>query len=130
MEWFYPVTRLVKRGLYDPNMKSTKPDPGEKVYFYQEIQLDTSMPPTLILGRVTNRFRGGECTGLRRTAICSIAGSCLDPQVLIALWLVFPANFTYIQQSITYFRERIPLMDRGLWGNRASLRRWRNSTQG
>jgi hypothetical protein len=35
-EWFWPLSRLVKRGLYDYNMKPQPLDPKERVYFYQE----------------------------------------------------------------------------------------------
>jgi hypothetical protein len=36
VEWFYPLTRLVKRGLLDANGKKEPLDPKEKIYFYQE----------------------------------------------------------------------------------------------
>jgi hypothetical protein len=35
-EWFWPLSRLVKRGLYDYNMQPQPIDPKERVYFYQE----------------------------------------------------------------------------------------------
>jgi hypothetical protein len=35
-EWFWPLSRLVKRGLYDANMEPQPIDPKERVYFYQE----------------------------------------------------------------------------------------------
>ena len=35
-EWFWPLSRLVKRGLYDFNMEPQPLDPKERVYFYQE----------------------------------------------------------------------------------------------
>lgn len=35
-EWFWPLSRLVKRGLYNYNMKPQPLDPKERVYFYQE----------------------------------------------------------------------------------------------
>jgi hypothetical protein len=35
-EWFWPLSRLVKRGLYDYNMEPQPLDPKERVYFYQE----------------------------------------------------------------------------------------------
>jgi hypothetical protein len=35
-EWFWPLSRLVKRGLYDANMEPQPLDPKERVYFYQE----------------------------------------------------------------------------------------------
>jgi hypothetical protein len=35
-EWFWPLSRLVKRGLHDYNMKPQPLDPKERVYFYQE----------------------------------------------------------------------------------------------
>jgi hypothetical protein len=36
VEWFYPLTRLVKRGLFDANGKQEILDPKDKIYFYQE----------------------------------------------------------------------------------------------
>lgn len=35
-EWFFPLTRLVKRGLYDSNGDPQPLDESENVYFYQE----------------------------------------------------------------------------------------------
>jgi len=36
VEWFYPFTRLAKRGRYDTSGNIQKLDPNEKVYFFQE----------------------------------------------------------------------------------------------
>ena len=36
VEWFYPLTRLVKRGIVDADGKEQPLDPKEHVYFYQE----------------------------------------------------------------------------------------------
>lgn len=36
VEWFYPITRLVKRGLFDASGNKEPVDPNEKIYFYQE----------------------------------------------------------------------------------------------
>ena len=36
VEWFYPFTRLVKRGRFDASGNPQPIDPSEKVYFYQE----------------------------------------------------------------------------------------------
>jgi hypothetical protein len=35
-EWFYPLSRLVKRGRYDEDGHPQLLDPEEKIYFYQE----------------------------------------------------------------------------------------------
>jgi membrane-bound metal-dependent hydrolase YbcI (DUF457 family) len=35
-EWFWPLSRRVKRGLYDANMEPQPLDPNERIYFYQE----------------------------------------------------------------------------------------------
>jgi membrane-bound metal-dependent hydrolase YbcI (DUF457 family) len=35
-EWFWPLSRWVKRGLYDANMAPQPLDPNERVYFYRE----------------------------------------------------------------------------------------------
>ena len=36
VEWFYPFTRMVKRGTYDANGNVQTSSPKERVYFYQE----------------------------------------------------------------------------------------------
>ncbi len=36
VEWFYPITRLVKRGMYDSQGNPRPTDPDKHVYFYQE----------------------------------------------------------------------------------------------
>src|SRR5438270_6873207 len=36
VEWFYPFTRLAKRGRYDAQGNEEPLDPTENVYFYQE----------------------------------------------------------------------------------------------
>ncbi len=36
VEWFFPATRFVKRGLYDASGGERPPDPGRRLYFYQE----------------------------------------------------------------------------------------------
>jgi len=36
-EWFFPLSRRVKRGMYDANMEPAKQlDPNERIYFYHE----------------------------------------------------------------------------------------------
>ncbi len=35
-EWFFPLTRRVKRGIYNANMEPQPLDPNEQIYFYQE----------------------------------------------------------------------------------------------
>jgi len=35
-EWFWPLSRLVKRGLYNYNLEPQPLDPKQRVYFYQE----------------------------------------------------------------------------------------------
>jgi hypothetical protein len=36
VEWFYPITRLVKRGMYDSQGNPQPSDPKKHIYFYQE----------------------------------------------------------------------------------------------
>jgi hypothetical protein len=35
-EWFFPLSRRVKRGMYNANMEPQPLDPNERIYFYQE----------------------------------------------------------------------------------------------
>ena len=35
-EWFFPLSRRVKRGMYNANMEPQPLDPNERIYFYQQ----------------------------------------------------------------------------------------------
>jgi hypothetical protein len=109
VEWFYPATRLVKRGLYDPNMKPTKPDQKEKVYFYQEDPLGyvNAADPDLREGDQPVPWR--RVYGFAQNSHLLDRGFAFGSLALIIIWLVFPSNLTYVQQSMTYFKGSYPI---------------------
>ncbi|HZW55400.1 MAG TPA: metal-dependent hydrolase [Nitrososphaerales archaeon] len=95
VEWFYPFTRLAKRGQYDSSGKSQPPDPKEHVYFYQED------PPGLVkyadpdLQETLN-----EPVPWRRVYGFALNSHLLDRGFLfgsiavLLIWLFVPSNFS------------------------------------
>ncbi len=76
VEWFYPLTRLVKRGMYDSSMSPAAPDTKVKVYFYQEEILGyaDAADPDLRVG--TQPVPGEGSMDSHRTVIFSTKVSC------------------------------------------------------
>jgi hypothetical protein len=90
-EWFYPLTRLVKRGTIDPDGNPQPNIEGGKVYFYQE-------DPKGIVEQADPDLRlpGEDPTPWRRTYGPALNGKVLDRGfligsiLLIVIWLFSP----------------------------------------
>ena len=68
-EWFYPLSRKVKLGLYDEDKQPQKVDPKEHVYFYQEDPTD-------------------EQTGQKAVPWRRVYGPALNSQILDRMFLL------------------------------------------
>ncbi len=90
-EWFFPLTRLVKRGRYDASGSDEPSDPNERVYFYQE-------DPKGIIENADPDLRepGSFPTPWRRTYGPALNSNLLDrgflfgSLALILVWLLAP----------------------------------------
>ncbi len=86
-EWFFPLTRLVKRGRYDANGKEQPLNPKEHVYFYQE-------DPQGIIDHADPDLREPGPSPWRRTYGPALNSNLLDrcflssSVVLIFFWLL------------------------------------------
>ena len=93
VEWFYPFTRLAKRGRYDANGEEQPLDPKERVYFYQED------PPGLVkFADVDLQETTKEPVPWRRVYGFALNSHLLDRGFLfgsiavIAVWLFVPTE--------------------------------------
>jgi hypothetical protein len=103
-EWFYPVTRLVKRGRKDANGNDEPLDPTEHVYFFQE-------DPKGLLENADPDLRepGDRPCPWRRTYGPALNGQLLDHAFLLGsiavmtIWLLVPdtAHLTILLTSFT-----------------------------
>ena len=90
-EWLYPLSRLVKRGMYDVDGHPQPPDPSEHVYFYQQ-------DPHGLLEYADLDFREEGPVPWRRVYGPALNSSLLDRGfllgsiVMIAIWLFSPDN--------------------------------------
>ena len=98
VEWFYPLTRLVKRGMYDQTMSQTKPDPSVKVYFYQEDVLGyvNAADPDLREGDEPVPWR--RVYGFAQNGHLLDRGFLVGSLAVIAIWLAYPFGFAHAHQ--------------------------------
>jgi hypothetical protein len=67
-EWFYPLTRRIKRGTLDTNGKPQPPIEPGKIFFYQEDQTVLLSTQTQTYKNLTiNLHHGDESMGLHST---------------------------------------------------------------
>ena len=110
VEWFFPITRLVKRGMYDSQGVQQPLDPTKHVYFYQEdphglveyADKDLQEPGPVPWRRVYGFAQNSHM--LDRGFLFGSAG------VLLA-WLTIPLNATHF-----YLIEGYLFDNRLLWG--------------
>ncbi len=95
VEWFYPLTRLVKRGKFDADGNPQPSDPKEHVYFYQE-------DPMGIIEKADSDLREDRPVPWRRVYGFAQNGHLLDRGflfcsiVVILIWFVAPMNFARV----------------------------------
>jgi len=109
VEWFYPFTRLVKRGLHDAEGNDRSTAPGVHVYFYQED------PPELVkLADPDLQEPADEPVPWRRVYGFAQNSHLLDrgflygSAAIAVLWLVDPANSASV--------SRLSGLGSQLWG--------------
>ena len=93
VEWFYPFTRLVRRGVYDENGVRQTPDPKEHVYLYQED------PPGLVKladpdlqERADRPVPWRRVYGFAQNSHLLDRGFLIGSIVIAAIWVIDPAN--------------------------------------
>ncbi len=98
VEWFYPLTRLVKRGMYDPSMSPATPDPNVNVYFYQEDVLGyaNAADPDLREGSQPVPWR--RVYGFAQNGHLLDRGFLFGSLAVIAIWLAYPFGFVHARQ--------------------------------
>jgi LexA-binding, inner membrane-associated putative hydrolase len=102
VEWFYPLTRLVKRGLYDPSGNPEQKDPKQHVYFYQED------PHGLVNLADTDLREGPDPVPWRRVYGFAQNSHLLDRGFLFAslalvlIWLASPLTSPRVLSLVTY----------------------------
>lgn len=102
VEWFYPVTRLVKRGLFDGNGKQEKLDPKEKIYFYQEDSqglVKKADPDLREYG--CNPVPWRRVYGFAQNSQILDRGFLYGSIVVILIWRFAPGNISHLQSWST-----------------------------
>ena len=104
VEWFYPLTRLVKRGMYDSTMNPATPDTKVKVYFYQEEILGyaNAADPDLRVGTQPVPWR--RVYGFAQNSHLLDKGFLFGSLAVVAIWLAYPLGFVHAR-AVSEFIE-------------------------
>ncbi len=105
VEWFYPLTRLVKRGMYDASMGQATPDPKVRVYFYQEDVLGyaNAADPDLREGNQPVPWR--RVYGFAQNGHLLDRGFLFGSLAVIAIWLAYPLGFEHAHQMSEFLES-------------------------
>jgi hypothetical protein len=109
VEWFFPVTRLVKRGLFDSQGNPQPQDPKEKVYFYQQ-------DPKGLVNKADPDLREYGCDPIPWRRVYGFAqnsqmldkGFLFGSIAVILIWFFAPGNALHLSTWSSY-----PMMDYG-----------------
>jgi len=105
LEWFYPMTRLVKRGMYDQNMKQEKLDPKEHVYFYQEDPLGYVNAADTDLREGAEPVPWRRVYGFAQNSHLLDRGFMFGSAAIIVIWLSYPLGFVHFQQLLDFIKS-------------------------
>ena len=101
VEWFYPFTRKVKRGLHGADGKDRPTAPGERVYFYQED------PPELVKFADPDLQEPADepvpwrrAYGFAQNSHLLDRGFLFGSAAIAVLWLVDPANSASVSRFL------------------------------
>ena len=106
VEWFYPLTRLVKRGMYDQSMNPAKQDASSsKVYFYQEDVLGyaNAADPDLREGDQPVPWR--RVYGFAQNSHLLDRGFLFGSLAVIVIWLAYPVGLQHIHQMSDFIKS-------------------------
>jgi hypothetical protein len=109
VEWFYPLTRLVKRGMYDSNMSPSTPDPNANIYFYQEDVLGYANAADPDLREGTQPVPWRRVYGFAQNSHLLDRGFLFGSLAVIAIWFAFPLGFAHVNQFADYLKSSGPI---------------------
>ena len=101
VEWFFPLTRLAKRGRFDCTGKQQPVDPRRRVYYYQE-------DPPGLTKKADADLQNDECSPLpwRRVYGFAVNSQILDRCFLVGsvgvilIWYLAPGNMPHLLKYV------------------------------
>ena len=106
VEWFYPLTRLVKRGLEDADGNKMPLDPKEQVYFYQEDPkglVNNADPDLRELGPDPVPWR--RVYGFAQNSHLLDRSFLLGSLAILLVWIVHPLSASNVSALVNGFES-------------------------
>lgn len=107
VEWFYPVTRLVKLGLYDGNGNPQPTDPNTHIYFYQEDSKGLVEHADADLQGAPGPVPWRRVYGFAQNGHLLDRGFLFGSTAIILLWFIQPLNATRLTTTINYLLSNL-----------------------
>lgn len=105
VEWFYPLTRLVKRGMYDQSMNRATQDASSNIFFYQEDILGYANAADPDLREGTKPVPWRRVYGFAQNSHLLDRGFLFGSLAILAIWLVYPIGLEHARQVSEYVKS-------------------------
>lgn len=104
VEWFYPLTRLVKRGMYDPDMNEQTLSEDDRIVFYQQDPLGYANAADQDLREGNRPVPWRRTYGFAQNSHLLDRGFLFGSLVILAIWAVYPLSLAHIEMFADYIR--------------------------
>ena len=114
VEWFYPLTRLIKRGKYDHNMKPQPTDPKHRILFYQQDPIGYVNAADKDLREPGDRpMPWRRVYGFAQNSHLLDRGFLFGSSVVILVWILWPPNLSHIIGFYNFLESSEPVWQVG-----------------
>lgn len=114
VEWFYPLTRLVKMGLYDAKMQQQPPHDKHRVYFYQQDPIgyvNAADPDLREPGDRPVPWR--RVYGFAQNSHLLDRGFLFGSSVVLLIWLLYPLSLVHVTSFYNFLETSEPVWQIG-----------------
>lgn len=109
VEWFYPLTRLVKQGMYDQNMNEQKLSSESSVVFYQQDPLGYANAADVDLREGSKPVPWRRTYGFAQNSHLLDRGFMIGSIAVLAIWAVYPLGFVHLETFSEFIKTSGPV---------------------
>lgn len=109
VEWFYPLTRLVKQGMYDQNMTEQTLSSQSSVVFYQQDPLGYANAADVDLREGSKPVPWRRTYGFAQNSHLLDRGFMIGSIAVLAIWAAYPVGFVHLSGFSAFIKSSGPV---------------------
>ena len=104
VEWFYPLTRLVKLGMYDQDMNEQPLSQEDRIVFYQQDPLGYANAADQDLREGTQPVPWRRTYGFAQNSHLLDRGFLFGSLAVLMIWAFYPLSFVHVREFADFIR--------------------------